>query len=226
MASPSINKIKHVVLVLVFGAVALVLGKVTLLPAPEKRQALSVSLPDDIPLEGWKNKSTKPLDARRARQKGYTEGKQYQYAKEPAVLDIQARYFVGTNGNVKGFINTHLSELTEDAVLEGQWEVRELEASGAVLLLSDRSTLHLSSCINPYGKSTVSARAFKHNRNFQDIRYRIVPWLLGENLKDDRCLWTHMSIAKEGKTDEETSSLIEEAWADWHKWWSIRLFKM
>lgn len=226
MASPSRNKIKNVVLVLVFSAVALVLGKVTLLPVPEKKQVLSVSLPDDVPVRGWKSESAQPLQAQRSPQRSYTEGKQYQYVKGAEILDIQARYFVGTNGDVKGFIDTYLSELTEDAALEGQWEVRELASSGSVLLLSDRATFQLSSCINPYGKSTVSARAFKHNRNFQDIRHRIVPWLLGENLKDERCLWTHMSIAKKGKTDEEVSSSIEDAWSDWHNWWSIRLPEM
>ncbi|EDX85933.1 hypothetical protein S7335_3636 [Synechococcus sp. PCC 7335] len=218
------------VLVSVFATVTLVLGKITLTPATEKGTKTSVDLPEAVPVEGWQARSTAALKDQDLDKPSYVEGREYQYINGSAVLDVQARYFSGTNGNVPEFIKTYFPSLAKDTMTKDIWEVRAFEQSGSVLLASDTEVLHLSSCINPYGGSTVSARAYKQNRNFQDIRYRLVPWLLGENLKDERCLWTHMSVistdAQQKKTPEEMSILIENAWSSWYKWWTVQILEM
>lgn len=223
-------KSRQVALVSVFATVALVLGKITLTPATEKGIDTGINLPETVPVAGWQDRSTVALAEQDLGKPNYVNGRQYQYVNNGAVLNIQARYFIGTNGDVLNFIEAYLPSIAEGTTMKDTQEVRAFEQSGSVLLASDSKVLHLSSCINPYGKSTVSARAYKRNRNFQDIRYRLVPWLLGESLKNERCLWTHMSItsmdAQQEKTPEEMSVLIEDAWSIWYKWWTVQILEM
>lgn len=221
------TRIRTVVLIVLFGAVVLVLGKIMLLANAEVLETADITMPDSIPLEGWQDISAKNLNDQDPEKPGYLKGREYDYMQNSTTLNVQARYISGTNGDVERFINHYLpSSLEIDSFGAKNWEVHTFEGVGSFLLLVEQKNIQLSSCINPYGGSTVSARAYKRNRNFQDIRYRLVPWLLGESLKDERCLWTHMSISQEGGKSVAMNSSIEAVWANWYQWWSVQLPEM
>ncbi|MEM6598361.1 MAG: cyanoexosortase A system-associated protein [Cyanobacteria bacterium P01_C01_bin.69] len=250
MTSQIRNTTRKLVLLSAFGAVAFVLGKILLVsPTVETDSSIlakTVELPATIPLSGWEATSTEQLKDHGAARHNYIQGKEYRYTQGSTTLSVQARYFVGTSGNVRKFINNYLPatevSLQKD-IKQKNWQVQSLDKTGSFLVIAEAGSFQVSSCINPHGKSTVSARAYKQNRNFQDIRYRLIPWLLGEPLKDERCLWTHMFIEKqiEKKIKQHTEQqqnelansqiemlepLIQEAWSDWYTWWSPRLAKM
>ncbi len=206
---------------ILLGAVVSVIGKVSLQAKPQIDRNTSFSLPDSISLKGWRSISSQELKDRNSDRSNYWTGREYSYIRGSVTLTIQARYFVKTNGDVQGFISDYLASYLST---QKNWQTYKLEEIGTFLLNSENEEKQLSSCINPYGGSTVTIREFQWNRNFQDIRYRLIPWLFGESLKDERCLWTHMSIsAQEAKPLEETSILLEAAWLDWYDWWNNQL---
>lgn len=213
------NRGRTAALGLVLVGVAAVTGKVLLWETVEPTRPVEVQLPEVVPLENWQATQAEDLTDQNPEKPSYRKGREYRYQQGNSELDIQARYFVGTNGNVRVFINSYRpAELGAQA-----WEPRQLDETGSFLMLVEPSRIQISSCINPYGKSTITARAYKRNRNFQDIRYRLIPWLLGESLKDERCLWTHMSITKDANSSKEVIDTIENAWSSWYQWWAIHL---
>lgn len=85
---------------------------------------------------------------------------------------------------------------------------------------------YLDACINPQGGSTFTSDLFDANRIRYDLQFaRLLPWLLGhQELRDKRCLWTHLSIPLDRSSSDAYVSL-EQAWFSWHKWWSSRFPK-
>jgi cyanosortase A-associated protein len=214
---------RTLVLLLLLGIVVSVLGKVSLFAQSKESDMLNFDLPDTISLKGWRSISSQALKDRDSEQPNYWTGKEYFYTRGSVTLTIQARYFVKTNGDVQGFISDHLA-----SYLSGRetWQTQEIEEIGSFLISSRNGETQLSSCINPYGGSTVTIREFQWNRNFQDIRYRFIPWLFGEPLKDERCLWTHISISAREAERIDASDLRDTAWLDWYNLWVRQLPKL
>ena len=212
------------ILVTLFGSVVAVFIK-TCLPSEDTATApKTVRLPATIPIEGWQFVGSQPLTDQRPDQPNYQAGQTYHYQQQDKSLYIEARYIDGTNGDVEGFIKLYTPLNIPSPNLK--IETHHQENVGSYLILFDQDKIHLSSCINPHGGSTVSIEAYKWNRNFQDIRYRFMPWLLGKNLKDERCLWTHASLSMENNQVEAATSLIEAAWISWYHAWAIYLLQM
>ncbi|MEN8443794.1 MAG: cyanoexosortase A system-associated protein [Cyanobacteria bacterium J06555_13] len=216
------NPVRELALGLMLMAVAIVAIKVTLWDNVEVSEPAEVQLPEAVPLGNWQALSAEELGDQQLETANYKKGREYRYQTEFSSLNVQARYFSPTSGNVRGFIKNYLPNSLE----QSNWELHRLDETGTYLMLVEPRQIQISSCINPYGKSTVSAKAYKQNRNFQDIRYRLIPWLLGEPLKDERCLWTHMLIAQTSDDQVPLNDDAQEAWILWYEWWSDQLSKM
>lgn len=219
---PGWKHIRIFLLVSVLAGVGLVFTKTFLYAnSVEKKSVETVALPGEVPLSGWQSTGNQPLADQTPEWPNYLAGRKYSYIQDSDTLDIEARYIVGTNGDVRKFISdyTDLSQPIEQLNLETRYQ----NGVGSYLIFADQGKMHLSSCVNPYGGSTVTIRDYQWNRNFRDVRYRLIPWLFGESLKDERCLWTHAEIDLDGRALDEATALVESAWLPWSQWWASYL---
>ena len=144
----------------------------------------------------------------------FIAGRRYRYRQEEKTLDIEMRYLISTNGDLKSFITSQTRELSS-----GLKQDRE---GGFYSLYVHEDKAYLSACINSRGASTITSDQFKRNRLIHDTRLeRIFPWLLGRaEFRDKRCLWAHLSTPlNTDNSVEETTRTLEAAWFDWHDWW-------
>lgn len=203
--------------VTLFG-VLLVLTKSTLLPASSNRTLTAFVFPTAVPLNGWQSLPSHPLVTPHPKHFNYLSGRQYHYIQNDLSLNIEMRYIVNTVGDVKEYIkqntNIPLPKLVQ----------RQQAGIGYYSLFTTGGKAYLSSCINPLGGTTFSDRQFKQNRNTYDLQLnRIVPWLLGQkDLKDNRCLWTHISTPLKDTTPDRTYKLLETTFFSWYQWWYSR----
>lgn len=207
-------------LAVTLSGVLLVLGKSILYPAVSSRTVTPFVFPSAVSLLEWQPLPSHPLVDQTAKHPNYLSGRHYQYIQNNLPLNIEMRYVVDTAGDVKDFIKTYTS-IPSSPVL------RQQEGIGFYSLFIYQGKAYLSTCINPHGGSTVTARQFKQNRNTYDLQLgRLLPWLLGqENLKDERCLWTHLSIPLRDSSPEPAYLLLESAWFSWYQWWRPRFPK-
>lgn len=197
-------------------AVLLVLAKSILIPAESRQVASAFVFPLAVPLTGWQSLPSSTLNQNT--QPNYLSGRQYQYTQQNLPLNIEMRYVVNTVGDVKEFVkqttNIPLSKVVQ----------RQQAGIGFYNLFTYQEKAYLSSCINPRGGTTVTDRQFKQNRNTYDLQLnRLLPWLLGEEkLKDNRCLWTHLSIPLKHTTPDHAYQKLETAFFSWYQWWEVR----
>ena len=145
----------------------------------------------------------------------FIAGKHYRYLYDEKYLDIEIRYLNNTNGDLKSFITSQTGELLP---------MLKENSNGFYSIYNDENKVYLSACINSRGGSTVTNDQFNRNRLTYDLRFtRLIKWLLGKkDLKDRRCIWTHISIALDNNTHiEKTYKDLEEIWTDWHTWWQV-----
>ena len=203
-----------IILIALFSAVIGVLAKSILFPTASKTTN-NFYWPEIVPLDGWQSLPSSPLV-----ESGSISGRQYQYINNNLTLDIKMRYFVNTSGEVRNFIKNYESTYASP-------QIKQKEGIGFYGLFTYQDRAYLSACINPRGFSTFTARQFKQNRNLYDLQFnRLLPWLLGrENLKDERCLWTSLSIPVKSSPPEFAYQSLENAWFSWYQWWSPRFPK-
>ncbi|OKH37898.1 cyanoexosortase A system-associated protein [[Phormidium ambiguum] IAM M-71] len=208
------ERTRLIVLISIFSAVVGVLVKSILFPTPSKI-ATSFYLPEIVPLDGWQSLPSFPL-----LDSSSISGRRYQYINNNLRLDIEMRYFVNTSGEVRNFIKSYES-------ISASPQIKQKEGIGFYGMFTHQDRAYLSACINPHGFSTFTARQFKQNRNLYDVQFnRLLPWLLGqENLKDERCLWTYLSIPVKSSPPEVAYQNLENIWFSWYKWWSPRFPK-
>lgn len=213
------KRTRLIVLISVFSAVVGVLIKSILFPTTSKTTTV-FDFPEIVPVEGWQSLPSFPLVDSSSDTPPSLSGRRYQYIKNNQTLNIEMRYFVNTSGEVKTFINSYQS-------ISASPLIRQKEGIGFYGLFTHREQAYLSACINPHGFSTFTARQFKQNRNLYDVQFnRLLPWLLGqENLKDERCLWTYLSIPVNSSPPEVAYQNLENVWFSWYKWWSPRFPK-
>jgi len=213
------KRTRLIVLISVFTAVVSVLVKSILFPTTSKTTTV-FDFPEIVPVEGWQSLPSFPLVNSSSGTPPALSGRRYQYVKNNLTLDIQMRYFVNTSGEVKNFIKSYESISVSPAI-------RQKERIGFYGVFTHQEKAYLTACINPHGFSTFSERQFKQNRNVYDLQFnRLLPWLLGkENLKDERCLWTSLSIPLKQSSPEIAYQNLENAWFSWYQWWSPRFPK-
>lgn len=204
-----------------FSGICLVLIKLILYPTPSKPSVIPLTFPSAIPLQEWQPLPSYPLVHSTTDRVKYLSGRHYRYIQNSRPLDIEMRYIVDTDGEVKNFIKSYYSP-TSSLLL------RQKDGLGFYGLFTHQEKAYLSACINPYGGSTVTARQFKQNLNVYALQFnRLLPWLLGQdNLKDERCLWTNLSVPLNNSTSELAYQQLETVWVTWYQWWRPRLPKV
>jgi cyanosortase A-associated protein len=191
----------------------------------------------DVPIAQWQpvdSKRLKPLPEPDTEGSILQVGRSYQYRQANRLLDIEMRYVIRTKGEVDKFIkdyrekaaNKEKSERDKPKKLDTKNEYKP--NIGYYILLADKERAYLSACINPRGESTFTRDQYKHNQDIHDTTFsRLLPSVFGrEKWRDDRCLWTYMSMPLAGSTPQETYKLLEGAWFEWEKWWQPQFPKL
>lgn len=207
-------------LALTFSSVLVVVGKSLLDSNPEQGSSTDFSFPPDIPLTEWQPLESDSLEDENASNLVSGRLYRYQHQENKNSLDIEMRYIINTDGDIKTLLNQHLDSET----YPGKLTIHHQEGIGFYGIAATPERAYLSSCINPHGGSTVTAEQFRNNRNTYDLQVsRLVPWLLGQQeLRDFRCLWTLLSIPLEDTTAEQAYPILENAWVSWYAWWQPR----
>ncbi len=215
--------LRTILLASTFGSILMVLGQSIFHPTTNNRQVSTFDLPDEILLQGWQFMGSYPLTTQSAQSPGLLTGvdensiaaRHYQYRQKGVQLEIEMRYFANSYIDVPSIIQgASLASRNPTITL------RDLSGIGAYAIFNQQGRTHLSTCIKPLGRTTVSDRQFHQNQNRVEVLSdRVLPWFLGQApLRDMQCLWANLSISANAspKTDEE---ILRVAWASWHPWW-------
>lgn len=212
-------------LIFTFINVLFVLSRVLLDADIGKRKVTPFTFPATVPLPQWQQVASQPLPDRIVEQEPYGKvafpGRRYQYKQNDLLLNIDTRYELNTVGDGQQAIanNLNLSFLPNRSPLL----IRHNRQLGDYAVFIHQQRAYLNACINSRGGSTFTSSQFDANRLRYDFQIqRIALWLLGrQELRDNRCIWTHLSVPLKQPTPE-TYSTLEQAWFSWYKWWSSR----
>ncbi|WP_234300951.1 cyanoexosortase A system-associated protein [Sphaerospermopsis aphanizomenoides] len=149
-------------------------------------------------------------------------GHDYSYLQNGQKLSVQMRYVVNTRGQPNPFMNL----LSQDLIKDSENNIRYLKGVGYYALYSDDKQAYLTACINPRGGSTVNSSQFMSNRYKYDLTLnRLLPWILGQDvLRDDRCVWTQLSVPLNGMVATQSYTVLESFWNDNYATWQSLLF--
>ena len=215
------KKVRIWLLILSCSSTLLVLGKVILLPIPDKPKVGAFIFPKEVPLAKWKLSATKQLPKPADEIPQLIALWHYQYTQKGQPLDIEMRY-LQDNASVPKLIRSFYQASSTPIV-------RQHPGVGKYGLGVDKQNrAYLSACINPRGSSTFTQTEFITNRYLYDVRPdRLVNLMLGkELLLDKRCVWAHLSVPLNGSSPEAAYQVLENAWFDWHKWWQLNFPKV
>lgn len=206
------------ILAVTFSITLLVLGRVILLPKPEKATDSSI-FSEKISLEQWQFKKNESLPKPKKLYLELIAQKRYQYIRNNLPLDIEMRYV--TDGNVPKLIKKFTSIASSSTV-------QKKEGIGYYGLGIDQKRAYLSACINPYGNSTFTEEQFNQNRFHYEMQPKhLLSWLLGQQqLQHKRCLWSHLSIPLNNSSPETAYQVLESVWFSWYQWWQPRFSQL
>ncbi len=213
------NKSRTLLLVVIAIASTFVLGKSIVYPTAKSPRVTDFTFPQSVPLKQWKLLSSGSVNPHLVQNPAhllgsFVSGKHYRYRQNNRFLDIEMRYLIDTNGDLKSFITHKTGELLP--------VLRQDREGGFYSVFDHKGKAYLSACLNSRGGSTITSDQFNRNRLIYDARLdRVVLWLLGEaKLKDRRCLWAHLSLPLDHDSSaEETYRTLETVWFDWSDWW-------
>ncbi len=211
------QKFRISLLVLIFGSILLVLGKVILSPPKDKLASTSFVFPEAVTLPQWQLKASRPVLQPTEEDPELIAQRNYQYIQNNLLLDIEMRYV--TVGDVNKLIKKY-TEISSSAV------VRQQKGIGFYGLGVDHKQAYLSACINPRSGSTFTKEQFhQQNQPSKQSWERLIPWLLGqEELKyTRRCLWAHLSIPLKDSSPEFAYQILEKVWFSWYQYWQSKL---
>lgn len=211
-------KVRILLLTAIFGCGILTLAKTIVNPESSDRPVSSFIFPTAIALPGWQFLQSNSLEKPTFDNLQYISGRRYRYIQKMP-LDIEMRYLVNTDGDVKKFLNSY----TPIRFSSEQLQLRQHQKVGFYSLFIYQERAYLSACINSIGGSTVTDRQFRHNRNIYDVpSTRLIFWLLNQvELRDERCLWANLSVPLKQSTTDSYKTL-EKAWFSWYQWWEPR----
>jgi cyanosortase A-associated protein len=182
-----------------------------------------------VPLPDWEVVSTERLVSPTQKLSKGIEvvqaGQRYRYrSSDGQQLQVDIRYQLGEKSG-SGNVGVRQADINPKAppaqTIVGQTE------TGFYRLTTNERAIGLDACINPRGGSTVTAVQFVANRYQYDFKpHRLWNWFLGRDiLKDDRCLWTSMSVPIDGIAPEAAKKDLVAAWLAWADWWQPRFPK-
>lgn len=222
------KKLRLPVLIITFTSALLVFGRTITDSSIGKRTATPFVFPSAVPLSQWQFVSSKPLPNQIVEQLPYGKlilpGMHYRYQQNGIPLKIDMRYEVNTAGDVKQLVEMH----TDVKFLPNQpMPIIREHKLGFYGVYVYQQQAYLDACINPSGGSTFTSAQFDYNRIHYDLQFqRLLLWLLGrQELRDNRCLWTHLSIPL-NQSSPDAYSTLEQAWFSWYKWWQTRFPKV
>jgi cyanosortase A-associated protein len=146
--------------------------------------------------------------------------RRYQYLRNGKPLDVEVRYFVRTYRHVPSLIEDSTLLSTKPALRD-----RRHPKLGSYVLYPQQGNLHLSACLDPYGKTSVyDNEVMLHQARPEVVSQRLLPWILGQApLRDLRCLWVDLSMPiapGRFEVDRVDATPLEAAFGDWVEWWS------
>ncbi len=199
--------------------VILVLLKLVVYPTKENRSIAPINFPDRVPLGKWQQLESKSLADKLIPNSGYFVGENlggysYQYSLPDRSLTIEMRYLVHTNGDLKYFVKDYTGTIEP--------YLYEKPGIGFYSMYPGGDRVYLTTCINPYGDTSVTSDRFRRNSLHHAINLkRILIWLTSQHkIVDNRCLWAYLSMPVGDSPPEEDKPLLEDAWFDWHQWWT------
>ncbi|NEP18758.1 MAG: cyanoexosortase A system-associated protein [Leptolyngbya sp. SIO4C1] len=205
--------IRWVVLITALSGVATVTGRVLLYPAQSKVLSTAYRFPEQVALAGQPGQA-EALALDPEFPEFYATAHRYRYQYQERSVDIEMYYLVRPNAELTELLEDQFNQVPNPETAL----IKQSPDTGAYLTYSDSDRVYLTACINPHGGSTVTDQAFKYNRNFHDIQHRLLPWLRGEPLKDERCLWAQLSTPA-AADDAAATRTLEQAWKSWYDWW-------
>lgn len=197
-------------LAMTFAGVWFVLGK--FLTDPTLGRPTPYVFPSAVPLLDWQPVSQPAAGIGQQR---------YRYRRGADTLDIDMQYLLDTNGDFTQFIEDHTSMAAPASQILKS--IRYRDGVGFYGLSHYGGRAYLSACITPMGESTLTREQFRQALAAHDQEpRRLLAWLLAQgDLRDRRCLWSHLSLpAAEGSPAAYQE--LETTWFAWYKWWKPR----
>lgn len=169
----------------------------------------ALSLPEQFSLESWQWVDSSVTD----------DSGQYLYRMDSTSLEIQMTLQNGGD----------LLSKTRQAwkISADEFEVRERQDVGAYGIFSTAEAAYLTTCINPEGPTTATARQFGRNQLQQAIQpQHIVAWLIDQTaFRDPRCLRVTLSTPLDTEqTAEGAFQSLESVWLDLNTQWQPKFF--
>ena len=223
------KRLRIPLLMLTCANVLFVLGRSILDPTIGKRTLTPFVFPSAVTLPQWQLIASEPLEPYTFERPPFEQlrlpGRHYRYIQNDLHLDIKMRYEVETNGDVKGLIrerNDIKFSLNKPLLV-----VRQHEQLGFYGLFIYQNRAYLDACINSQGGSTFTQEQFSYNRLHYDVQFKdLLAWLfIQQPLRDNRCLWTDLSIPLNQSSPESAYVILENAWESWYQWWRPRFPK-
>ena len=194
-------------------------------PLLSRPTVATFDFPEKVPLSGWKQWASKPLDFPSSNDLTPIASKTYQYRSlDGSTLDIQMRYLKTAKADIP-------SLWREYSRLPPTPQIFNQPGIGAIAWTTYQNRLYLSACINPEGPSTVTADQY--------LRTKLVTgknldwfgaWLWGRaDLLDQRCLWSHLSLAlgsqrtvtRSPLENQEPHQVLQTVGKSWFEWWKF-----
>ena len=180
----------------------------------------SINLPDKLPLNQWQQ--TQVTSVRDS--ESDKNFKTFNYINKTEPIELQIRYIL----NGKAYDDKPFIEATNPKLDLNKLQKIYSPVVGYFTLYDDGNKAYLTSCINPRGSGTIDFAQFMQNRYKYDFSSdRILPWLFGQNvLRDDRCLWTQLSVPLNKASASDIYPVLESLWLEnYTKWQSFFIGK-
>ncbi|HBB36248.1 MAG TPA: cyanoexosortase A system-associated protein [Cyanobacteria bacterium UBA8803] len=208
------QKVRIFLLATILGSILLVLGKSLVYPTTANNTVTPFVFPEVVSLPQWQLVKSTPLTHQIVEDSEFHGGKHYRYIQDGLPLDIEMRYLINTNGDIKQFIRPYTGQLAP--------VLYERPGIGVYSMFVHQGYAYLNACINPRGSSTVTADQFKRNSDLYNVRWdRLVRWSISSaKIQDRRCLWANLSVPVQHPAPENTYKILETAWFSWYSWWS------
>ncbi|MBI4783120.1 MAG: cyanoexosortase A system-associated protein [Oscillatoriophycideae cyanobacterium NC_groundwater_1537_Pr4_S-0.65um_50_18] len=208
-------------------SVFLTVSKLALDPAAGQRAFTTFVFPETLPVSGWQLVQSQPLRDRRADSPQYdwvVSGRHYFYQRselqqsklqrpelqQKQGLEIEVRYVVNTDGNISQFMKEQKA-----IALDTTYAQIKTDLGTYSRFIGDHQ-VHLTSCIDSEGSSTVTTEQFFQNRYLYARKLdRLIAWSLGRNdLLDKRCLWIALSLSDPHQNSDQMAAALETLWHD------------
>lgn len=195
-------------------------GKVALDPGWGK--PAHYQFPAVVPLADWSVTESHPISTPITidqDQKGEIAGNQYRYQQQQLSLQVRVYYITNSRGDIgHDFFNTTKPLMISQTRTNVQ---QQRSKFGFYNTFQSQDKSYLYSCINASGASTVNSHQFQQNRQAEILSTnRFLLALIGlKDLRDQRCLWTEMSVSTSDTSQVVPKQTLMVAWEEWHQWW-------